>query len=418
MDKIYIKGKANISGSISVHGSKNAALPILVSSLLTKEDLFIKSLPNVVDIQNMIKLLMKFGVRVKKEKQFLYLNSENIKNVPADYDIVRKMRASVLILGPLLSRYGSAKISLPGGCAIGTRPIDIHLEGLKKLGATFEVENGFVIGNVKNSLKGNKIALPSPSVGATENIVMCAVLAEGETLVSNAAKEPEIVDLVKCLNLMGAKIEGHGTDKIYIQGVTNLNGCTHNVIPDRIVAGTYIILAIMLNSELEIKNLEPDHLSSLITILINMGANLKINNNSILVMKTKRLKSSNVSTSPYPGFPTDLQAQLMALMCLVEGNSTIKETIFENRFMHVPELNRLGAKIKVVKDIAYIRGNQSFKGAQVMASDLRASVSLVLAALCADGNTTINRVYHLDRGYEKIEESVGTLGPSIIREKN
>ncbi|MAV63753.1 MAG: UDP-N-acetylglucosamine 1-carboxyvinyltransferase [Candidatus Marinimicrobia bacterium] len=418
MDKIIIQGKSNLNGFINVHGAKNAALPILVSSLLTNKNLIIKNLPNVGDIQNMIKLLNIFGTIVNKEKDYIILNSKNIKNISADYDIIRKMRASILILGPLLSRFGSAKISLPGGCAIGTRPIDIHLEGLKKLGASFEIENGFVIGKVSNSLIGNKINFPFPSVGATENILMSAVLAKGETLIENAAREPEIVDLAKSLKKMGAKINGEGSNKIIIQGVDSLEEGNHHVISDRIVAGTYIIAAIMLNSNFEVRNFNPHHLSSLINILKSMGSNLEIKNNSVLISKAKNIKSIHVETLPYPGFPTDLQAQLMALMCLADGDSTIRETVFENRFMHVSELNRLGASIRVEKDIAYIKGNQKFKGAQVMASDLRASVSLVLAALSAVGTTVINRVYHLDRGYEKIEETLGKLGPDIKREKN
>ena len=417
MDKLIIKGGSKISGSINVHGSKNAALPIIVSSLLSEKTLKLSNVPNVVDVLNLIKLLKNYGVKIEYNKDKLKINPKKIKNLSADYDVVRKMRASVLILGPLLSRFGYSKISLPGGCAIGTRPIDIHLEGLIKLGAIFKIENGFVIGNVKNKLKGNNIKLPFPSVGATENILMAAVLAQGETVINNAAMEPEIEDLGNCLLSMGCKIEGLGTKKIFVQGVDSLKKTKHNVISDRIVAGTYLILAAMLNCKFEVKNFNPKHLESLISILKKMGCNLELFNNSVKILPSNKLKSCNVITAPYPGFPTDLQAQLMALMSIVEGNSQIKETIFENRFMHVPELNRLGAKIKLNKDKAYIKGGQKFKAAQVMASDLRASVSLVLAALCAEGKTTINRVYHLDRGYEKIERSIGKLGPKIKRVK-
>ena len=328
------------------------------------------------------------------------------------------MRASILILGPLLSRFGEARISLPGGCAIGTRPIDIHLTGLSKLGANFDIQNGFVVGGVKSQLIGNKIKLPFPSVGATENILMASVLAKGETKIVNAAREPEIEDLSNCLIKMGAKIEGQGTKTILVQGVTNLKKVEHEVISDRIVAGTYIIAALMLNSSLEIKNFNTVYLKSLINILKKMGAKLKVNKNSIKVFKGPKLKSISLSTSPYPGFPTDLQAQLMSLMCLSDGKSKIKETIFENRFMHVPELNRLGANITVEKDTATIIGNQTFKGAQVMASDLRASISLVLAAMNANGQTILNRVYHLDRGYENIEKTLRSLGAKIKRQKN
>ena len=417
MDKLIITGNEKIKGSIDVHGSKNSSLPILVCSLLSTESLNLSNVPNVDDIKNMITLLRCFGAKIRKNKKQLIINCKNLKNVSADYDIVRKMRASILILGPLLSRFGNAKISLPGGCAIGTRPIDIHLNGLEKLGVKFEIVNGFVVGNISKKLVGNKIKLPFPSVGATENLIMASVMAEGETLIEGAAREPEIEDLCRCLISMGAHIEGLGTKKIYIQGVENLYQASHKVISDRIVAGTFIILAVMINNKLEIKNLNPQHLISLIKILKKMGANLKLSTNSIIVYPSHKIKGTKVKTGPYPNFPTDLQAQLMSLMCISNGNSQIKETIFENRFMHVSELNRLGAEIKVHKDTAYITGQQAFKGAQVMASDLRASVSLVLAALTAEGKTELNRVYHLDRGYEKIEEYLGQIGAKIKRKK-
>ncbi len=418
MDKLIISGQKKLKGSIDVHGAKNAALPILVSSLLSNQNLTLRNIPKVDDISNMLKLLKNYGSSQKIINNSLIINNNKVKNISADYDIVRKMRASILILGPLLSRFGHSKISLPGGCAIGTRPINIHLDGLKKLGANFNIENGFVIGRVQKKLIGNKIKLPFPSVGATENILMAAVLAEGETVIEQAAREPEIIDLGNCLISMGAKIKGLGKKKIFIQGVTSLHESSYNIISDRIVAGTYIILAIMLNCNFEVKNFKPLYLKSLIKILKKMGCNLKVLKNSVKVFPSNKLKSSNVVTGPYPGFPTDLQAQLMALMSIVNGNSQIKETVFENRFMHVPELNRLGAKITLNKDKAYIKGGQKYKAAQVMASDLRASVSLVLAALCAEGNTTINRVYHLDRGYEKIERSIGKLGLKIKRVKS
>ncbi len=418
MDKLIIKGGSKISGSVNVHGSKNSALPIIVSSLLSEKTLRLSNVPNVVDVLNLIKLLKNYGAKIEYKKDKLKINPKKIKNLSADYDVVRKMRASILILGPLLSRFGEARISLPGGCAIGTRPIDLHLKGLSKLGAAFEIQNGFVVGSVKSRLIGNKIKLLFPSVGATENILMASVLAKGETKISNAAMEPEIEDLSNCLIKMGAKIEGHGTKTILVQGVTNLKKAEHEIISDRIVAGTYIIAALMLNSSLEIKNFNTIYLKSLIDVLKKMGAKLKETKNSIKVFRSAKLKSTNLSTSPYPGFPTDLQAQLMSLMCLSDGKSKIKETIFENRFMHVPELNRLGANITVEKDTATIIGNQTFKGAQVMASDLRASISLVLAAMNANGQTTLNRVYHLDRGYENIEKTLGSLGVKIKRQKN
>ena len=418
MDKLFISGKKNLKGSINVHGSKNAALPILVSSLLSNDNLYLENIPKVDDVKNMLKLLKSYGVKITKKKNLVIINSKNLKNISADYDIVRKMRASILILGPLLSRFGYSRISLPGGCAIGTRPIDIHLQGLSKLGVNFKIENGFVIGETSNRLVGNKIKLPFPSVGATENILMASVMAKGETVIEQAAREPEIIDLGNCLQSMGAIIDGLGTNKINIQGVDKLHKAKHKIISDRIVAGTFIILAVMQNNKIEVKNINPEHLISLIKILKKMGANLNILKNKIKVNPSADLKGTKVITAPYPGFPTDLQAQLMSLMSLVNGNSQIKETVFENRFMHVPELNRLGAKIKLNKDEAFIAGNQKFKGAQVMASDLRASVSLVLAALCSQGETIINRVYHLDRGYEKIERYLDKIGAKIKRYKS
>ena len=418
MDKLIIKGKQELKGSISVHGSKNAALPILVATLLSNKKIVLSNIPKVDDIRNMIKLLKKYNSKITENKSNININNKNLQNISADYDIVRKMRASILILGPLLSRFGYAKISLPGGCAIGTRPIDIHLDGLSKLGANFNIENGFVVGKVKSILIGNKIKLKFPSVGATQNILMASVLAKGQTIIENAAMEPEIKDLGDFLISIGAKIKGHGSSKIYIQGVESLYESNYKIISDRIVAGTYIILAVMLNSKFEVKNFNADHISSLIRVLKKMNANLDIYKNSVKILPSKRLRSVSIATSPYPGFPTDLQAQIMVLMSIVNGTSEIKETVFENRFMHVPELNRLGAQISLHKDRAIIEGNQTFRGAQVMASDLRASVSLVLAALCAEGVTTINRVYHLDRGYEKIEKNLKNLGPKIRRQKN
>ena len=417
MDRLIIKGKADLRGSIRIKGSKNSALPIMVSALLSDCTLKLKNLPRLDDIKNMSKLLRSYGATIKTNEDNLDINCQKITNKDADYDIVRKMRASILILGPLLTRFGEVKISLPGGCAIGTRPIDIHLEGLKKLGANFVVENGYVIGRVKEKLIGNHISLPFPSVGATENILMASTIAKGKTIIENAAMEPEITDLASCLNKMGAKINIEKNRVIKIEGVKKLTKANHKIMSDRIVAGTFIIAAVMLNKNFEVKEIESSHLDALSSSLKEMGAKLKIKKNSIQIMPSKNLNGVKIQTAPYPGFPTDLQAQIMALMSLAKGNSQIKENIFENRFMHVPELNRLGADIKVKKDIAYISGERNLKGAQVMASDLRASVSLVLAALCAEGKSVINRVYHLDRGYEKIENTLGKLGPSIKRKK-
>jgi UDP-N-acetylglucosamine 1-carboxyvinyltransferase len=417
MDKLIIKGNADLKGSIKIKGSKNSALPIMVSSFLSSNSLKLKNIPKLEDIKNMTKLLRSYGSTIKTNKNELEINCNNIINKDADYDIVRKMRASILILGPLLSRFGKAKISLPGGCAIGTRPIDIHLEGLKKLGANFSVENGYVIGQVKNGLIGSHIPLSFPSVGATENIMMASAMAKGKTIIENAAMEPEISDLADCLNKMGAKIKIKTKGIIQIDGVSRLIKANHKIMSDRIVAGTFVIAAVMLNKKFEIQDINPHHLLALISALEEMGANFVIKKNKIQIMPTTKLKGIKIQTAPHPGFPTDLQAQIMALMCLASGNSQIKENIFENRFMHVPELNRLGAGIIVKKDLAIISGGRKFKGAQVMASDLRASVSLVLAAICAEGTSEINRVYHLDRGYEKIENTLGKLGPSIKRHK-
>ena len=417
MDFFEIEGKNQLFGDIQISGAKNAVLPLMVASILNNDKLTISNVPNLSDSITMANLLRGMGSEVELSDGKIHINSQSINDPYAPYNLVRKMRASFYVLGPLLSKFGEAKVSLPGGCAIGNRPIDIHIQGLRKLGATFEIENGFVIGRVKDSLVGNNIKLSFPSVGATENILMAAVLAIGKTVIINAAKEPEITDLAKCLNLMGAKINGAGTDIIEIEGVESLNKTSHKILSDRIVAGTFIIAAVMLNKNFKVCEINPKHLDSLINILKKMGANIKIKNTSIEISPSKNLKGILVKTSPYPGFPTDLQAQMMALMSIVKGNSQIKETIFENRFMHVPELNRLGANIKIIKDVAYIQGNRKFVGAQVMASDLRASVSLVLAGICAKGKTVINRVYHLDRGYEKIEKTLGNQGPKIKREK-
>jgi UDP-N-acetylglucosamine 1-carboxyvinyltransferase len=417
MDRLIIKGEADLKGSIKIKGSKNSALPIMVSTLLFDNTLNLKNIPKLDDIKNMSKLLRSYGAIIKASKDNLEINCQKIINKDTDYDIVRKMRASILILGPLLARFGEVKISLPGGCAIGTRPIDIHLEGLQKLGANFVVENGYVIGRVKEQLMGSHIPLPFPSVGATENIMMAATITKGKTIIENAALEPEISDLARSLNKMGAKIKIEKNGIIKIEGVKKLTKANHKIMSDRIVAGTFVIAAVMLNKNFEVQEVESCHLEALTSSLKEMGAKLKIKKNSIQIIPSKNLNGVKIQTAPYPGFPTDLQAQIMALMSISKGNSQIKENIFENRFMHVPELNRLGAQIKVKKDIAYISGNRKLKGAQVMASDLRASVSLVLAALCAEGKSVINRVYHLDRGYEKIENTLGKLGPSIKREK-
>ena len=419
MDKFLIKSNGKLYGSINVPGAKNSALPIMAASILSQDGLILNNLPNLNDIQSMIKLLQSFGLRINFNRSNCQtcFSSSKLKNNVADYNLVRKMRASILILGPLIARFKKARISLPGGCAIGNRPIDIHLFGLKKLGVKVAFENGFVNAVVDKILIGNVIDLPFPSVGATENLIMASCLAKGRTIINNAAKEPEIKDLAMCLNKMGAKITGAGKKTIEIKGVENLKKAEHSIISDRIVAGSYIILAIMLNKKFLINNFDPSMINTPLKILNKMGAKLKITNNSVLVEPSKKIKGINIETKPYPGFPSDLQAQIMALMSIAKGNSKIREKIFENRFMHVSELNRMGASIKIKNDTAFIEGNRRFKGAQVMASDLRASMSLVLAALSGEGKTEINRVYHIDRGYEKIEETLKKCGPNISRLK-
>ena len=417
MDKLQVFGKADLKGFINIPGAKNSVLPIMASSILSNKSLHLKNVPNLIDIKTMQKLLESFGLVFQIHGNSMSLTVDNIFNHVADYNLVRKMRASILVLGPLLSRFKKVKISLPGGCAIGTRPIDLHLFGLEKLGASFVFENGYIIGKIKDKFIANIIELPLASVGATENIMMAAVLAKGKTKIINAAKEPEIQDLANCLNKMGANILGAGKSVIEIEGVSKLNEAEHSIISDRIVAGTYIIASIMLNKDFVVKNINPEYLKKPIEILIKMGANLDIGDDYIKINSSNLIKGTKIETNPYPGFPTDLQAQMMTLMSIAEGNSEIKETIFENRFSHVSELNRLGADITVKNDTAIINGNRKFKGAQVMASDLRASVSLVLAGLSAQGITTIHRVYHLDRGYENIEETLGNCGPKIVRLK-
>ena len=417
MDKLIIQGNASLFGELVVPGAKNSALPIMASSLLLKKGLYLDNLPNLQDISSMFKLLNNFGIKIKNVNSRTFFDTNNLVNNIGDYNLVRKMRASILVLGPLLARFNKAKVSLPGGCAIGNRPIDIHLLGLEKLGVNFTIENGFVYGKVKNKLIGNTINFPFPSVGATENLIMAASLANGTTIINNAAREPEIDDLIDCLNNIGANIKRSGAKTLIVKGVKKLNGGSHTIISDRIVAGSYIIMAVMMNKKFFIKNFNPKLINNPLKLLKKMGANIVIGNKFVQVLPSKNLKGISLETKPYPGFPTDLQAQMMSLMSVVKGTSKIKENIFENRFMHISELNRMGASIKIKNDTAYIKGGIKFKGTQVMANDLRASMSLVLAALCAEGETTINRVYHLDRGYEKIEKTLGKCGPKINRIK-
>jgi UDP-N-acetylglucosamine 1-carboxyvinyltransferase len=423
MDKIRIRGGARLNGVIPISGAKNAALPLMVASLLTPEPLVLSNVPKLADISFMADLLKSFGVSVEWTPETelgqggsYRLEAGSVSGSTADYDIVRKMRASFFVLGPLLARAGHAKVSLPGGCAIGARPVDLHLKGLQALGATVDLAEGYVLASAPHGLKGAEVVFPIVSVGATENVLMAACLAEGRTMLVNAAREPEITDLGNCLIAMGARITGLGTSRIIVDGVSRLSGASHAVLPDRIETGTYAIAAAIAGGEVELTRTSPDLVGSLLELLVLVGAEISSTGTGIRVVRNGfRPKSVSVDTSPFPGFPTDLQAQFMALMATSEGVSRIRETIFENRFMHVPELLRLGADIKVEGDTAMVTGVPAMKGAPVMATDLRASSSLVLAGLAAEGETIVNRVYHLDRGFSRLEEKLRRVGADIER---
>jgi len=425
MDKIRIKGGARLRGVIPISGAKNAALPLMVASLLTDEPLTLSNVPALADIAFMADLLRSFGVRVEwtagtgsgQGQGGIYrLQANAIRGSTADYDTVRKMRASFFVLGPLVSRLGLAKVSLPGGCAIGARPVDLHLRGLQALGASIDLAQGYVIADAPAGLKGGEVVFPSVSVGATENVLMAACLAKGRTVIVNAAREPEIVDLGNCLIAMGAEITGLGTSQIVVEGGGRLHGAEHAVLPDRIETGTYAIATAIAGGEVELTDTSPDLVSALLDVLAMVGTEVSSTGTGFKVARDGfRPRSVSVNTAPFPGFPTDLQAQFMALMATSEGTSRIRETIFENRFMHVPELVRMGADIKVEGDTATVAGVPGLKGAPVMATDLRASSSLVLAGLAAEGETIVNRVYHLDRGFERMEEKLGRVGADIER---
>ena len=419
MEYIEIDGGRELSGEIVLSGSKNSALPILASSLLSDKSIVLSNVPRLLDIKSMISLIESLGAKVEKKNHNYILKTKNILSHEANYNLVRKMRASFLTLGPLLARDGYAKISLPGGCAIGSRPVDLHLYAMKRLGADIDFSDGYVIAKSNGRrLIGNKIDFPKISVGATENAIMAAVLAKGETLINNVASEPEIVDLCNCLKSMGAKIEGAGTSQIRIQGIDIFLDTSHQIITDRIEACTFIIAAAITNSSLCIKKINSNHIVSFLDIMHKMGLRFKLIKQEILIEKSRKLSSISLKTSEFPGFPTDLQAQIMTLACVSSGKSYIEENIFENRFMHVPELNRLGAHIDINGNTAIVNGNCRFIGAEVMATDLRASVSLILAALIAKGKTKINRIYHLDRGYENIDHKLSICGASIKRGNN
>ncbi len=416
MDRIRIRGGARLRGEIPISGAKNAALPLMAACLLTEDRLTLTNVPVLADIAFMAELLASFGVASRREGGRLELCAEGIDNTTAAYDLVRKMRASFFVLGPLLARWGHAKVSLPGGCAIGARPVDLHLKALKALGAEIELSDGYVIASAPAGLSGAEIAFPTVSVGATENALMAASLAKGRTRLVNAAREPEIVDLGRCLQAMGAAISGLGSSEIEIEGVDELRGTEHRVLPDRIETGTYAFAAAIAGGELALVDTDAELIGAVLPMLESIGTEIVRTNRGLMVSRNGvRPASADVATAPYPGFPTDLQAQFMALMTTASGISHIRETIFENRFMHVPELMRLGADIRIEGDTAVVTGVERLKGAPVMATDLRASVSLVLAGLAAEGETVVNRVYHLDRGFERIEQKLSAVGADIER---
>ena len=427
MDKIRIRGGRRLKGEISISGAKNAALPLMAASLLTDETLTLGNLPHVADITTMANLLAQLGVDVHLNGQagngaqygsLLELTARRITETRAPYDLVRKMRASVLVLGPLVARHGRAEVSLPGGCAIGTRPIDLHLQGLRQLGAEIELNEGYVIARAPKGLTGSRFVFPKVSVGATENLMMAATLARGETELVNVAREPEIGDLALCLQRMGAEIQGLGSDRLRIRGVERLKGASHQTVPDRIESGTYAMAAAITDGEIELIGARLALLGAVADALRSAGVSISETNRGLKVRRANgELRGVDVMTEPFPGFATDLQAQMMATMATAQGAAMITETIFENRFMHVPELCRMGASINVHGASAMVRGVPRLTGAPVMATDLRASVSLVLAGLAAEGDTVLSRVYHLDRGYERLTEKLAACGAEIERLK-
>ena len=416
MYKLVINGGTPLKGVIRTSGSKNATLPIFFSSILADGPLKFSNTPQLSDVSTTLRLLMDMGSNfVLEEDGSIFIDSSSLTNFTAEYSLVKTMRASILTLGPMLAKYKKAKISLPGGCAIGTRPVNLHLEALEKMGATIEVKNGYIYASTKG-LVGAQINFDLISVTATENIIMAACLAKGITTINNAAQEPEVTDLIRCLKKMGANISGENTSSLVIEGVDHLSGVEYSICPDRIEAGTYLVAAAITGGKIMVNNIEPDAMRAVIGKLIETGADIQTNQNSIkLDMKGKRPYPVNIRTSAYPNFPTDMQAQFMALNSVADGISTITETIFENRFMHVPELSRMGANLKLEGNTVVCKGVKSLSGANLMATDLRASASLVLAGLAAQGSTTIERVYHLDRGYEMIEEKFKMLGADIER---
>lgn len=417
MDKLIIVGGVPLNGAIRISGAKNAVLPILAATLLIGEPVILSNIPHLNDVTTMIELLGRMGAQITiDERMSIEVDCSTIQNVHASYELVKTMRASILVLGPLLARYGEAEVSLPGGCAIGSRPVDVHIDGMQVLGANVELVDGFIRANVDGRLKGTELNLGKITVTGTENLIMAASLAEGQTIIHNAACEPEVQDLANFLNKMGARISGAGTDTIVIDGVDRLSGGRYHVLPDRIEAGTYLVAAAMTRGHLRIKDVLPKTLGVILEKLHEAGARIKIRDDWIdLDMQGRRPKAVDINTAPYPEMPTDMQAQFMALNVVAQGNAVITETVFENRFMHVHELRRMGADIKLQGSKAFIRGKEKLIGAPVMATDLRASAGLVLAGLMARGNTIVDRIYHIDRGYECIEEKLAQLGAEIRR---
>ena len=417
MDKLLIKGGVSLQGEIRIAGAKNSALPILASTLLTHETVQVCNLPHLFDITTMIELLGCMGVEpVIDEKLNVEVNSSTIKHFSAPYELVKTMRASILVLGPLLARYGEAEVALPGGCAIGSRPVNLHISALQAMGADIVVEDGYIKASVDGRLKGAHIFMDIVTVTGTENVMMAATLADGVTIIENAAREPEVVDLADCLVKMGAIISGQGSDTLTITGVQELSGCSYSVMPDRIETGTYLIAAAATRGHIKVKDTRPDILEAVLSKLEQAGADIKVGDNWIeLNMHGKRPKSVSLRTAPYPAFPTDMQAQFTALNAVADGTGSITETVFENRFMHVHEMNRMGADIAVEGNTVIVKGVNTLKGAPVMATDLRASASLIIAGLVSENETIVDRIYHIDRGYECIEEKLQLLGATIRR---
>ncbi len=414
MDKLRVRQSLGLKGEIRISGAKNAALPIICAGLLTPQKLTLTNVPSLRDIKTLSQLLTGMGAKVTFANSKMELDAGDINNYTAPYELVKTMRASILVLGPLLARFGEANVSLPGGCAIGARPVDQHIKGLEQMGAQITIEHGFIKATASR-LKGARIVMDMVTVTGTENLLMAAVLAKGTTVLENCAREPEVSDLADCLVKMGAQIEGIGSDTLTIHGVDKLHEANHSVVADRIEAGTYAVAAAMTMGDLTLTHARPDTMGAIIDKLIQSGAKVDLGNDFLRVCMTSRPKSVDIITSPYPAFPTDMQAQFMALNTIADGVSTLTETIFENRYMHVPELCRMGADIATDSSIAIIKGVETLTGATVMATDLRASASLVIAGLAAIGETTVERVYHLDRGYEQIEEKLGGVGADIVR---